>query len=1385
MKLRHLFFALSLLLSVVVVITTADVVRAAWREAQAAKHGQETLDQLKAMMQAKEMASRERGPSNAVLGDETLGGDSAKRERLEASRLKTDQAFDSLLRSIAAEREPRPQLISSISQAQAQLTHARRLVDATAQSNVNARSELDIRRAVDEMIKVIEILDEPTLLLTNLAQASFHDLTDVVVAANLAAALREYAGQLGSHFTAPIAKRRTLSDQDRTVIERTRGRIEQLGQQLMVRIGNGETWSLEKQSHKTMRDRYFGSALAFVDAQFSIGTRDGQYDVDTAGFAARYVPDMDAIISLRDALMQRAQLAAVEETRRAQHLLWLFSGLGLSILGILGTTLWLVQVRLARPLERSTSLITAIAKGQLDLQVPQSRHKDELADILDAVAVLRDNSLARLQAEQERAELLESLTQKNSYLQINNRMLQRLSDGSPRQEVLDSLMLGIEEAHPCSICTVLLASPDGSNLHHAAAPSMPDFWKELTASVAVAEGVGSCGTAAFRKERVIVADIATDPLWAAFQVQAQQAGLRSCWSQPFLNNLGQVVGTFAIYRTKPGWPGAAEIDLIENYAKLVGVAVERSRLANALESSQALYQMIADNSSDVITVVELPDRQFSYVSPSIERATGFTPQDLLGKSISVMEWPGAEHTPQTLLDTLLSGLRESQATVQTLTYEHALQCKNGETIHVEVLSKVICGSDGTPERVINAARNISQRKIAEQALDDERRFFHTLLDNSPAKIGFVTDGHIRFANRRFIERFDVRYGDKSDSVYVHQEDFELIKQLIRRDGQLLDHEVQMYNRDRQVRDILATFINTTYQGHPGVMAWLEDITDKKALERKFAEQRKVMQNLLDYSPMGTAISVQGVFQYTNPAFIKLFDRRCGDAATAIYLHAEDRDKVLQTMARDGVLLNQDMKLCGANGQVLDCLVSFFPTEYNGTDGVMGWILDISDRKQAEEALRQASRYARSLLEASVDPLVTISSEGKITDVNRATESATGLSRDVLIGTDFSDYFTNPDAARAGYQKVFEDGAVKDYPLALKNQVGVTMDVLYNASLYFNEAGEVVGIFAAARDITERKRAEDAIRAMAFFDKLTGLPNRRMLEDRLQQLIARAERDKSKLSVLFIDLDKFKQVNDTHGHEAGDWLLQEVARRLTSCLRTSDTAARIGGDEFVVVLPDAVRVEEAVLVAEKIRCEMAKPFAMSETQILDISSSIGVVMFPDQADNPRDLLRFGDEAMYKAKKRGRNAVEVFSTEQQMLRLMWKPIYECGNETITQEHKKLFELANTLIDLSSQKDLPPQGVEHALENFLSHIRKHFEHEEAILREHNYPDQKHHADEHQSILDKAEALRHQRKDGVIPLGQLLDFLVFDVVGKHMEGDDTAFYYLFDPSIEAPLKT
>ncbi|MEY4139757.1 MAG: hypothetical protein RLZZ371_1939, partial [Pseudomonadota bacterium] len=277
---------------------------------------------------------------------------------------------------------------------------------------------------------------------------------------------------------------------------------------------------------------------------------------------------------------------------------------------------------------------------------------------------------------------------------------------------------------------------------------------------------------------------------------------------------------------------------------------------------------------------------------------------------------------------------------------------------------------------------------------------------------------------------------------------------------------------------------------------------------------------------------------------------------------------------------------------------------------------------AKKNLHALAQYSRSLFDASLDPMVTINAQGKITDVNTASEKIKGVDRKDLIGSDFANYFTEPEQARKSYQQAFEQGRVIDYPLAVRHASGKIIDVLYNASVYRDGAGEVLGVVATARDVTERKQAEELVRQLAYFDPLTGLANRMLLADRLTQAMLAGKRKSEFGAVLFLDLDNFKPVNDTYGHGAGDLLLIEAARRLKSCVREIDTVARFGGDEFVVVLnelaPDRGQAHSQVdMLAQKICQALAEPYVLhlsadgerpAQTIEHRCTASIGAMLF---------------------------------------------------------------------------------------------------------------------------------------------------------------------------------
>lgn len=299
-----------------------------------------------------------------------------------------------------------------------------------------------------------------------------------------------------------------------------------------------------------------------------------------------------------------------------------------------------------------------------------------------------------------------------------------------------------------------------------------------------------------------------------------------------------------------------------------------------------------------------------------------------------------------------------------------------------------------------------------------------------------------------------------------------------------------------------------------------------------------------------------------------------------------------------------------------------------------------EKKSLNDKLELALDELKSIMEANPDILYVFDLKGNLIQWNSSFEKFCGLAPDQMRGRPAAEFVSAEDnqVLKNGVMEVFEKGAVTMEVHFIRHD-GVAVPYLCNGVVLKNASGEVIGFTGTGRDISERKEAAERMRRMAHYDMLTGLPNRALLSDRLQQALATAKRDKVRLALMFIDLDMFKPINDTLGHYVGDLLLKEVARRLQDCLRESDTAARIGGDEFVVLLPLIETGLDAKAVAEKIRLSLCQPIELIGHS-LQISSSIGIAIYPEHGSDERTLVRNADNAMYGAKKDGRNNVKLY-------------------------------------------------------------------------------------------------------------------------------------------------
>ncbi|WP_238357964.1 EAL domain-containing protein [Cohnella zeiphila] len=291
-------------------------------------------------------------------------------------------------------------------------------------------------------------------------------------------------------------------------------------------------------------------------------------------------------------------------------------------------------------------------------------------------------------------------------------------------------------------------------------------------------------------------------------------------------------------------------------------------------------------------------------------------------------------------------------------------------------------------------------------------------------------------------------------------------------------------------------------------------------------------------------------------------------------------------------------------------------------------------------LESDERY-KSLFEHNLDGVVLFTTDGQFLHMNPRAAAITG-EREVSFQT-LQSICSPPDADKlTTYFQSATQGEAQSYEISIVKRDGTAL-VLNMTNVPVILHGEISGVFVMIRDITERKQAEEKISRMVYHDSLTGLPNRRYFEEKLQQSIASAMKMGREAFVMFLDLDGFKLVNDSLGHDFGDLLLQEVAKRIEECVREHGMVSRLGGDEFTVILED-ITEEEAIAIADRIIHSIEAPILL-EGQELYVTTSIGISRYPDDGTDSRTLMKRADAAMYSAKEQGKNNYRVYAQAMQ--------------------------------------------------------------------------------------------------------------------------------------------
>ncbi|MGB9978408.1 PAS domain S-box protein [Methanobacterium sp.] len=622
-------------------------------------------------------------------------------------------------------------------------------------------------------------------------------------------------------------------------------------------------------------------------------------------------------------------------------------------------------------------------------------------------------------------------------------------------------------------------------------------------------GHGPTGTAIRTGKPSTCINMHDDPQFEPWRENAIKRGYASSLALP-LKMYGKVLGALTIYSIESDAFSEDEVKLLTELAEnlsyginVIRLRIVREQMEKALIRSENEFRTLAENSPDIIARFDKKNRHV-YVNPAAAEPYGLSQEDIIGKTHGEIG-----------MDPEKTAFWEKHhnkvfTTGKPETIEFQYKSPQGEEYYfnTQIVPEFV---DGEVKSVLAISRDITYIKEAEVELKEARANLEIQVKERTLELEEAYQS-LKFANnynRSLIEAnldplvtigpdgkiTDVNYSTELVTGYSRDEiigtDFsdyftepekarEGYKEVFR-EGWVFDYPLEIKHKDKSVTPVL--YNASVYRNEEGevigVFAAARDITEMKQAENEIKRQAELL-NLTQEAII--VRDMENKILFWNDGAVKIYGWGMEEAKSKIThsllktefpVPLKEVNKELISNGRWGGELVHT-KRDGSQITVLSRQV-LKKNEKGNPISILEINSDISERKKMEEELEFAGKYNRNLIETSLDPLVTIGPDGKITDVNGATEAVTGHTRDELIGTDFSDYFTQPEKAREGYKQVFKDRWIIDYPLEIKHKKGHITPVLYNASVYEDESGKVIGVFAAARDITERKKAEKMLK----------------------------------------------------------------------------------------------------------------------------------------------------------------------------------------------------------------------------------------------------------------------------------------------------------------------
>ena len=445
--------------------------------------------------------------------------------------------------------------------------------------------------------------------------------------------------------------------------------------------------------------------------------------------------------------------------------------------------------------------------------------------------------------------------------------------------------------------------------------------------------------------------------------------------------------------------------------------------------------------------------------------------------------------------------------------------------------------------------------------------------------------------------------------------------------------------------VASSFVRANDGVPVGIVYAATDVTERRRAEQALRESEHRYRTLFEGNPLP-----MWIYDYETLRFLAV-----NDAAAQAYGYS--KDEFLKMTIEDirpvedlGLFhtaltevrsqnLRRPFRHRRKDGTLVEVEISSFEFVSGGRRTRLVIAADVTDRRRAETKLRESEERYRQLFEQNLAGVFRTTTDGRILEVNDAMLRMFGWTREELPSISAVDVYFDAEDRKHLMSRLAQQRSLSNIEVRMKRKDGAVVWVLENMMLREGPDGEVIE--GTIIDITDRKAAQDQIEFQAYHDTLTGLPNRLLFRDRIGVALAHARRTRRSAAVVFLDLDQFKLVNDTLGHTVGDGLLHAVAERLVRCVRAEDTVARMGGDEFTILLADLHDNRAASTVASKILETISSPIVVEHHELF-ITTSIGIALFPEDGEDAESLLKSADRAMYRAKEMGRNNYQ-FATQ----------------------------------------------------------------------------------------------------------------------------------------------